>query len=86
DFLSITVFFALRDYCLIASSIITSFSRSNYNTINRPKFKYILFRSCRGRRSYSISTFILIFWSSRTIEDLYDSAPYKRFLGITSRT
>ncbi|KAJ9583279.1 hypothetical protein L9F63_022375, partial [Diploptera punctata] len=36
------------DYCLIASSITTGTGRSNYNTINRPKFKHMISLTSRG--------------------------------------
>lgn len=48
--------------------IITSCTRrSYYNTTNRSKFKYIIFRPSWRWRSNSIPTFILILRSSRSI-------------------
>jgi len=55
------------NYSGIIIIIITSFSWSNYYIINRSKFKYFFLWPNRRRRPYFISTFILIFWSSRSL-------------------
>lgn len=49
------------------TSITSSPSRSNYNTSNRSKPKYIILRSCGGWRPNSLPTPILILRTSRSI-------------------
>jgi len=50
------------NYSNFITFITSSISRSYYNVINRSKFKYYVL--WRRRRSYSLSTFILILWTS----------------------
>jgi len=55
------------NYSNFITFIFTCFSWSYYYIINRSKFKYIIFWSYRRRRSYFISTFILIFRTPRSL-------------------
>lgn len=55
------------DHSCPFTSVITSFSSRYYNTSNRSKSKHDFLRSRRRRRSYSLSTPILIFWPPRSL-------------------
>ena len=52
------------NYCSITTSFTPCPISRNYNTINRPKFKYNFFWSSRRQRPYPISTLILILRTS----------------------
>lgn len=56
-----------RNYSFIIITISTCISWCYYYIINWSKFKYIIFWSSRRRRSNSLSTFILIFRTSRSL-------------------
>jgi heme/copper-type cytochrome/quinol oxidase subunit 1 len=55
----ITAFLLLLSLPVLAGAITMLLTDRNFNTS--------FFWSCRGRRSYLISTFILIFWTSRSL-------------------
>ena len=54
-------------YRNFTSLIFAGFSRGYYYTTNRPKLKYLLLRSYRRRGPSLISTFVLVFWPSRSL-------------------
>lgn len=54
-------------YNNFTSTLLTSFSRSYHNIINRSKSKFIILWTIRRWRPYSIPTFILILWAPRSL-------------------